>query len=99
MKYLPTFPERFATIGAAREFIDRFVHAYNHEHHHTGIGLHTPANVHYGHTSAVAEQRTAALATARHAHPERFTTNTDPKILALPGDAWINRPTEEPTAA
>ena len=28
--------------------MDRFTHAYNHEHHHTGIGLHTPADVHYG---------------------------------------------------
>jgi hypothetical protein len=94
MKYLPVFPERFGSLTDARSFRDRFTHAYNHEHHHTGIGLHTPADVHYGHASTVAEQRSAALAAARLAHPERFTTDADPKILALPEDAWINRPAD-----
>lgn len=101
MKYLPTFPERFGSLADARGFMDRFVHTYNHEHHHTGIGLHTPADVHYGHAKTVAEQRSAALAAARLAHPERFGTDTDPKVLALPDGAWINRPAEpaEPSAA
>ena len=40
--------------------------------------------------------------TRRLAHPERFATNTDPKILALPESAWINQPaqpvTETPAA-
>lgn len=99
MKYLPTFPERFGSLAAARAFLDRFVDAYNHEHHHTGIGLHTPADVHYGHAKTVSEQRSAALAAARLTNPERFTTNRDPKILALPTNAWINRPAEPPAAA
>ena len=30
--------------------------------------------------------RSAVLAAARVANPERFSTTTDPKILALPGD-------------
>jgi transposase InsO family protein len=94
MKYLPTFPERFGSLTDARAFMDRFATAYNHQHHHTGIGLHTPADVHYGHARTVAAQRSAALAKARAAHPERFTTDTDPKILALPADAWINPPAQ-----
>ena len=102
MKYLPTFPERFGSLADARGFMDRFVTAYNHEHHHTGIGLHTPADVHYGHATTVTAQRSAALTAARLAHPERFATNTDPKILALPESAWINQPaqpvTETPAA-
>ena len=65
MKYQPTFPERFGSLPDARAFMDRFVDAYNHEHHHTGIGLHTPADVHYGHAGTVAQQRSAALAGAR----------------------------------
>jgi len=99
MKYTPVFPDRFGSIGDARAFMERFVTAYNHEHHHTGIGLHTPADVHYGHTSAVSAQRSAALAAGRQAHPERFTTSTDPKILALPDYAWINQPAAETSAA
>ena len=94
MKYLPTFPERFGSLADARAFMDRFVTAYNHEHHHTGIGLHTPANVHYGHAITVAAHRSHALAAARAAHPARFATDRDPKILALPEDAWINRPAD-----
>jgi putative transposase len=79
MKYAPVFPERFGSIGDARGFMDRFVTAYNHQHHHTGIGLHTPADVHYGHTRALDDQRSAALAAARNAHPERFGTGPGPQ--------------------
>lgn len=100
LKYAPVFPERFGSLADARAFMAGFVEAYNHEHHHTGIGLHTPADVHYGHAATVSEQRSAALATARTTHPERFSTTEDPKILALPADAWINRPAAaEPSAA
>jgi len=98
MKYAPVFPERFGSIGEARGFMDAFATAYNHEHHHTGIGLHTPADVHFGHASDVDTQRSAALAAARQAHPERFATSTDPKILALPDNAWINQPAETTAA-
>jgi putative transposase len=96
MKYLPAFPERFGCLADARAFMDHFVTAYNHEHHHTGIGLHTPADVHYGLAKTVAQDRSAALAAARLAHPERFSSSTDPKILELPQSAWINQP-EAPT--
>lgn len=95
MKYLPVFPERFGSLQDARAFMDKFVTAYNHEHHHTGIGLHTPADVHYGHATAVAAKRAATLSAARAAHPERFASTTDPKILSLPAAAWINQPTEQ----
>ena len=50
------------------------------------------ANVHYGHAAVVAKERSATLTAARARHPERFTTTTDPRILALPGPAWINQP-------
>ena len=98
MKYAPDFPDRFGSIGDARGFMGAFAEAYNHEHHHTGIGLHTPADVHYGHTGG--RQRPTISSTRRHprSHPERFTTDHDPKILVLPSDAWINRPAE-PSAA
>ncbi len=99
MKYAPVFPERFGSIGEDRAFMDVFATAYNHQHHHTGIGLHTPADVHYGHANAVHTQRSAALEAARQAHPERFTTSTDPKILALPEHAWINQPADDETTA
>ncbi|MCV7450519.1 DDE-type integrase/transposase/recombinase, partial [Micrococcus luteus] len=100
LKYAPVFPDRFGSLADARAFMAGFVETYNHGHRHTGIGLHTPADVHYGHAATVSQQRSAALAAARATHPERFSTTADPKILALPTHAWINQPTAaEPVAA
>ena len=48
LKYRPEFPERFGTIEQARDFCGGFFHWYNHKHRHSGIGLMTPAAVHYG---------------------------------------------------
>lgn len=97
LKYLPTFPDRFTSLAAAREFMDDFVHAYNHHHRHTGIGMHTPADVHYGLADAVDAQRDHALAAARTAHPERFgrSTPTRPKMLDRDQSTWINRPDDD----
>ncbi len=94
MKYLPTFPDRFVSLTHARQFLDEFVHAYNHHHRHTGIGMHTPADVHYGLADQVDRDRDAALEAARRAHPERFTTHRQarPKILDRDPAAWINQP-------
>jgi putative transposase len=98
LKYAPAFPERFTSLQAARAFIDQFVDYYNHDHRHTGIGLHTPADVHYGLASATAQRRSQALAAARSTHPYRFATDHDPKILDLPLAAWINEPKEDAAA-
>ncbi|MFI5784066.1 IS3 family transposase [Nocardia sp. NPDC051570] len=96
LKYGPEFPERFGSLTHARKFMDSFTQWYNHEHCHTGIGLHTPADVHYGLAAAKAADRRSVLAAARARHPDRFaTTTTTPKILDLPGTVWINPPTEE----
>lgn len=95
LKFAPTFPERFATVGEARAFMTDFVTAYNHQHRHCGIGLHTPAEVHYGLADQSAAARTDVLAAARAAHPERFSTSADPKILTMPETAWINQPPTE----
>jgi transposase InsO family protein len=93
LKYGPEFPERFVSLWAARKFMDGFAQWYNHEHRHTGLGLHTPADVHYGLATAKAARRRIVLTTARAAHPERFgTTGITPKILDLPTETWINKP-------
>jgi transposase InsO family protein len=97
LKYGPEFPERFGSLSEAREFMDTFTHWYNHEHRHTGIGLHTPADVHFGLAAGKAADRRAVLAAARAQHPHRFTTTTPPKILDLPNTVWINRPAQNTT--
>lgn len=94
MKYLPVFPDRFVSLTHARQFLDEFVHAYNHHHRHTGIGMHTPADVHYGLADGIDRDRDAALEKAHRAHPERFTARRQarPKILDRDPAAWINQP-------
>jgi putative transposase len=78
-----------------------FVEDYNYLHRHTGIGLNTPADVHYGIAADKAAACSTVLAAARAQNPEprtqnpeRFSTTTDPKILALPSTTWINQSTE-----
>jgi transposase InsO family protein len=92
VKYHPSFPGRFGSIQDARTFCDSFFTWYNHEHHHTGIGLHTPAAVHYGHAAAATVARQQVLDTAWAQHPERFTRRPQPKSLKLAATAWINKP-------
>jgi transposase InsO family protein len=97
LKYGPEFPERFGSLSEARQFMDTFVQWYNHEHRHTGIGLHTPADVHYGLATAKADQRRAVLTDAHTRHPHRFATTRAPKILDLPDTVWINQPAQHAT--
>lgn len=92
LKYAPVFPDRFGSLQHARSFLDEFVQHYNHEHHHSGIGLHTPADVHYRLAKATNDRRVQTLATARAATPHRFASSIDPTILDLPDAAWINPP-------
>jgi putative transposase len=92
LKFAPVFPERFGSLADARTFMASFVHGYNHVHRHTGIGLNTAADVHYGLAAAKATERAAVLATARARNPERFSSTQDPKILTIPDAAWINQP-------
>jgi putative transposase len=95
LKFAPVFPERFGSLTDARRFMAAFVEGYNHTHRHTGIGLNTPADVHYGLAVTKASERARTLACARAKNPERFHTNQVPKILAIPTAAWINQPTEK----
>jgi putative transposase len=94
LKYRPDFPERFESIEAARVHCDRFFVWYNHEHKHSGIGLHVPADVHYGRAEQIRLHRASVLDTAYRAHPERFV-RTPPEPPVLPTVSAINPPPKE----
>ena len=72
LKYLPVFPGQFGSLADARDFMDRFVQAYNGHHRTSGIGFHRPADADFGMTGQVEDQRLAALQAAWAAYPERF---------------------------
>jgi putative transposase len=61
----------------------------------SGIGLHTPADVHYGRAEAINTKSGAVLLGAYAAHPARFVRRA-PTPPPLPAVAWINQPKEAP---
>jgi putative transposase len=94
LKYRPDFPERFGSFEDAHGHCGRFFSWYNDDHRHSGIGLHTPADVHYGRAELVRAQRAEVLDDAYAAHPERFVRKP-PEPPRLPTVAWINEPKED----
>ena len=94
LKYAPIFPGAFGSLADARAFGEQFFAYYNHEHRHSGIGLHTPASVHYGTAGQIREQRQQTLDVAYASHPERFG-HRHPTPPPLPTTAWINQPSLE----
>jgi putative transposase len=93
LKYRPDFPERFGSIEHGRSLCQDFFPWYNNEHHHSGLGYLTPADVHFGRAADRLAQRGIVLAKAFAQHPERF-----PNGMPMPGEVptavWINKPKE-----
>jgi putative transposase len=94
LKYRPYFPDRFTSIEHARAHCREFFPWYNDQHRHSGLGLHTAADVHHGHATAVQAARAAVLAAAYQDHPERFVSKP-PAPPRLPASSWINPPAEK----
>jgi putative transposase len=58
LKYRPAYPRRaFDHLLAARQWVGRFVHWYNHEHRHSAIRFVTPAQRHAGLDAALLRKR------------------------------------------
>ncbi|WP_237774734.1 DDE-type integrase/transposase/recombinase [Actinosynnema sp. ALI-1.44] len=70
MKYVPDFPDRFGSLADARTFCEGFFLSYNHEHRHSGIGMHTPG------LGALRHRRT---------DPGAAPGNTQPGLRGAPG--------------
>jgi putative transposase len=95
LKYRPEFPDRFGCIQDSRAFCQSFFRWYNEEPRHSGIGLLTPATVHYGQAENVLRQRQEVLDVAYQLHLERFVGSA-PKAPAPPSEVWINKPVATP---
>jgi putative transposase len=97
MKYRPDFPARFGSIEHARAHSKDFFSWYNDEHHHAGIAMMTPAEVHHGLVEQRLAQRQSVLDTAFDRNPERFPHGR-PVAHRPPSEVWINKPAEAPGA-
>ncbi len=91
MKYRPDYPERFGCQTDARTWAGAFFRWYNYEHHHSAIGLLTPADVHFGRAQTVLDQRQQVLQAAYLKNPERFVKGPS-SPAPLPTAVWINPP-------
>jgi putative transposase len=91
LKYQPAFPKSFGCIEDAKAFCRVFFAWYNQAHHHVGLGLMTPDQVHYGQVDSIHAARQVTLNAAFAAHPDRFVKKppTPPK---KPTAVWINPP-------
>ena len=98
LKYRPEFPARFGSIEDARAYCRAFFAWYNEQHHHSGLGMLTPADVHYGLTEQRIAERQAVLDAAYERNPERFPRGR-PLIRHPAHEVWINKPTEAPGAS
>ena len=91
MKYRPDYPSRFGSQQDARAWAKAFFDWYNHEHHHTGLALLTPADVHFRRAQRVLQKRQAVLDAAYARTPERFVKGA-PAPLQVPQAVWISPP-------
>jgi len=94
LKYQPQFPQRFGSIQDAKTFCRAFFDWYNQDHHHLGIGLMTPDQVHYGQADEIHTARQKTLDHAFRANPNRFV-NKVPRPPQKPTAVWINPPTQK----
>jgi len=97
LKYRPAFPERFGSLEQARAVSGDLFQWYNHEHHHSGLGWLTPADVHFGRAAAKTADRARVLAAAYARHPERFVRGL-PQPPRVPTAVWINPPRQRALA-
>jgi putative transposase len=91
LKYRPEFPDRFGSLEHARNHCRDFFPWYNDEHHHSGISMLTPADLHYGRGKAIVDARHQTMLQAFEANPRRFHGKM-PKAPELPSEVWINKP-------
>ena len=94
LKYQPEFPDRFGALGHARSFSGQFMHWYNEEHHHSGLALLTPSDMHHERAGQVLAERQRVLDLAYAAHPERFVRGR-PTVPQPRAEVWINQPGKE----
>ncbi len=69
LKYRPEFPDRFGCFQDGRAFCQQFFRWYNDEHRHSGLGLLTPAVVHFGQAPVVLAARQVVLDAAYRLTP------------------------------
>ena len=88
-KYRPEYPyQGFKDIQAAREWVLKFVHWYNHRHKHSGLKFVSPVQRHTGQDKAIMDRRDAVYKAAQARNPNRWSGNT--RNWELPNAVCLN---------
>lgn len=89
LKYRPGYPTRpFATLEAARSWVEGFVAWYNQEHLHSGIRFITPSERHAQQGPAILTRRKAVYEAAKKRNPSRWSGST--RSWSPVGDVHLN---------
>jgi len=74
LKYRPEYPSRpFASLDAARAWVEEFVNWYNEIHLHSGLSYVTPSDRHTGQDQEILKRRRRVYLAARRANPSRWS--------------------------
>lgn len=77
LKYSPRWPsEGFESLDAARQWANKFMSWYNHEHKHSALKFVTPAQRHRGEDIQILAKRHEVYQQAKAANPERWSGDT-----------------------
>jgi putative transposase len=77
LKYCPQYPKGgFHSLEQARQWLQEFIHWYNHEHQHSRIRFVTPIQRHLGQDQDILKARQELYLKAKLKHPERWAKNT-----------------------
>ena len=91
LKYRPDFPKSFGSFEDAHAHCGRFFGWYNDDHRHSGIGFHTPADVHYG--RAELDPRTARPGAQRRLRRPPRTVRPQGPHTSGATDRGVDQPT------
>ena len=90
LKYHATFPfySKFACIGDARIWCEKFVNWYNHQHLHSALKFITPQQRHRGEDKIIFPRRHAVYEQAKNQNPKRWSGDT--RNWSLPAAVTLN---------
>ena len=97
LKHSGGYPSRgFTDLQHCREWLEEFVHQYNHHRYHRGLNFVTPGSRFAGQEGQILQRRQAVLQQAQAAHPRRWIQgkiqNCQPRA-----SQWLNPHVEEKT--
>jgi putative transposase len=77
LKYCPLYPTKpFASLEAARAWVELFIQWYNFEHLHSGIRFTTPGSRHAGTDTDILKNRDLVYQSAQQKNPTRWSGET-----------------------